>query len=557
MKTPRRYDPVALLTVLVLAASGWIWFRIYTGIRLEDALITYRYAWNLAEGNGFVFNPGERVLGTTTPLFTLVLGLLGAALGPERIPLISNVLGMMAAAAAGLLTGAALRRFGYSRHLAFFVTSAFFFHPDVVWTVCGGMETPLVLLLMAWGWYALSREATMTASAAAVLLTLTRIDGVVWALGIYGVILLKDRAAFLKSALWGALVAAPWLVFSLWYFGSPIPHSVVAKRAIGNAYDIFSLGHFEESLASHAPFFASALPLGRPAAVLLFIAGALTLRGPRAVPALWLPAVYPIAFSLALYLGRAPLDFDWYLTPIAWSALIVGAFGIAWLGHRLAALAERRPWARRPARVGLSLFFAGYFAVLGIGCWKTALFHRAYQTNEDSTRRVIGEWLERNTPEDAVVAMEAVGYQAYYSKRRVIDLGGLVSPVVVSIRRQSWSNAEAFYRILHDLRPDYLVLRSFEVDSNVHYHGGRLFETEGHVAYFSGHYEEVKRFQAPLTRLWGNTSYLTVFRRTRQPSACGGLGTGDSAGVLDDARDRAVSLNIAFASNSPRKASHG
>ncbi|MBI4518547.1 MAG: hypothetical protein HY699_22340 [Deltaproteobacteria bacterium] len=35
--------------------------------------MTLRYARSIAEGDGFVFSPGERVLGTTTPLFALIL----------------------------------------------------------------------------------------------------------------------------------------------------------------------------------------------------------------------------------------------------------------------------------------------------------------------------------------------------------------------------------------------------------------------------------------------------------------------------------------------------
>ena len=38
----------------------------------DDPFITYRYARNLLNGFGFVYNPGERILSTTTPLFTNV-----------------------------------------------------------------------------------------------------------------------------------------------------------------------------------------------------------------------------------------------------------------------------------------------------------------------------------------------------------------------------------------------------------------------------------------------------------------------------------------------------
>ena len=41
----------------------------------DDAFITFRYARNLALGHGFVYNPGEWVLGTTAPAFGLLLAI--------------------------------------------------------------------------------------------------------------------------------------------------------------------------------------------------------------------------------------------------------------------------------------------------------------------------------------------------------------------------------------------------------------------------------------------------------------------------------------------------
>ena len=38
----------------------------------DDQFTIYRYIENIASGKGFVFNEGERVLGSTTPLFTLL-----------------------------------------------------------------------------------------------------------------------------------------------------------------------------------------------------------------------------------------------------------------------------------------------------------------------------------------------------------------------------------------------------------------------------------------------------------------------------------------------------
>lgn len=62
----------------------------------DDAFITYRYARNLAQGNGMVFNPGVQILGTTAPGWAVILSVCGFALGLEVIPCISGFLALIA-----------------------------------------------------------------------------------------------------------------------------------------------------------------------------------------------------------------------------------------------------------------------------------------------------------------------------------------------------------------------------------------------------------------------------------------------------------------------------
>lgn len=505
VRTPR-----GLAAVVATAAAGWIWFRVYTDIRLEDALITYRYARQLAVGHGFVFNTDERVLGTTTPVLTLALGLIGAIAGVDWIPLASNLLMMLAAAGAGVMTCLALEALGFGRGPAWLATAALLLNPEMLWMASGGMETPLVLFCMAASLWALAAKRHGAAAAFAGLLVLTRIDGVFWAAGVLGCILWQDRAALGRSlTLFGALLV-PWFVFAFAYFGSPIPNSIMAKRAIGHDYDISSLPHLLEHLAWNGPFFAWPFPFARPLGYVAFATGAFSILRRRSPPAMRLLVVFPVAFSSALYFGRAPLGFDWYLAPIGYASLLVGAVGVRSVAGPIAFFARRRGWSRWPTAAAAVIIYVVLLGALGR---QEALSRRDDQINEDGLRRAVGEWLKDNTPVSAVIAMEAVGYQAYYADRKVIDLAGLVSPAVVDIRRASRSNAEAFYRVLRDLRPDYLVLRAFEMDSNAHFHGGPLFESTGQMAYFGDHYEEVRRFEAPLRALWGEKCCLTVFRR--------------------------------------------
>jgi len=56
---------------------------------LDGAYITFRYALNLSQGAGYVYNPGERVQGTTTPVFTLILAGMAALFGAEHLPVLS------------------------------------------------------------------------------------------------------------------------------------------------------------------------------------------------------------------------------------------------------------------------------------------------------------------------------------------------------------------------------------------------------------------------------------------------------------------------------------
>src|SRR5437016_3946604 len=84
--------------------------RVLTGPHaIDDAYITFRYARNLAGGFGLVYNPGEWVLGTTTPLWAVILGG-GYRLGLTDLPWLATVLsGVCDAATAALLVHLGLR----------------------------------------------------------------------------------------------------------------------------------------------------------------------------------------------------------------------------------------------------------------------------------------------------------------------------------------------------------------------------------------------------------------------------------------------------------------
>src|SRR5438034_9228292 len=79
------------LAVLALPPLVALLARLITGPHaIDDAYITFRYARNLAEGLGLVYNPGEWVLGTTAPLWAVFLAG-GYKLGFTDLPWLATV----------------------------------------------------------------------------------------------------------------------------------------------------------------------------------------------------------------------------------------------------------------------------------------------------------------------------------------------------------------------------------------------------------------------------------------------------------------------------------
>src|SRR2546427_11263191 len=85
---------------LILPAVVALLARVLTGPHpIDDAYITFRYARNLAEGLGLVYNPGEWVLGTTAPLWAMLLGG-GYRLGLTALPWLATIVSARCDAAA-------------------------------------------------------------------------------------------------------------------------------------------------------------------------------------------------------------------------------------------------------------------------------------------------------------------------------------------------------------------------------------------------------------------------------------------------------------------------
>jgi hypothetical protein len=238
--------------ILVGAAAFYGVFIERTGFRVDgtlyfslfdDSMISMRYARNLADGYGLVWNPGQHpVEGYTNFLWTLwmaVLHLLG--LPESKVSLAVMISGAFLLLANALVVGAIARRITRNRVVPILATAfTAFYYPLVYWTL-RGMEVGLLALLISISVLLALRLTDVYRRRDAILLTvtlaagvLTRTDAVIPAAVVIAYVLLfcgRQRRRSAAVLLVGGLVAtvAAHTAFRLAYYGLPLPNTYYLK----------------------------------------------------------------------------------------------------------------------------------------------------------------------------------------------------------------------------------------------------------------------------------------------------------------------------------------
>jgi hypothetical protein len=209
----------------------------------DDAMVSLRYAWNLAHGDGLVWNPGERVEGNTSFLFTLFMTLGALFFSKSGAALFVQVLAVPLVIGVALLAHKVSRSLGAPPWLALIsLTGVLAYYPLSYWSLMG-METGLLTALsLAAALLAMNAGAKPQGSKTLGLLLglmfATRPDAAVPA-----AVILAFRAGCIlrEQRRLGAL--RPWLVeplvfvgilfgltlFRLLYYGEPVPNTYLLK----------------------------------------------------------------------------------------------------------------------------------------------------------------------------------------------------------------------------------------------------------------------------------------------------------------------------------------
>lgn len=224
----------------------------------DDAMISMRYAWNLAHGNGLVWNPGERVEGFTNPLWVGFMALFHLFPIPaEKISLYIQVAGALFLAANLYFVKKISEEFTDSLlvMLAAVVITASY-GPLNTWGLLGMEVSLLALVTSAAVWMTLRTDPERFTPWTYILLavsTLVRVDMAVSYLVILGVMLFAQPQFRKQHLMWGLgllfLFIGGQTLARYLYYGDVLPNTYYLKlegfpfslRILRGLYTLFML----------------------------------------------------------------------------------------------------------------------------------------------------------------------------------------------------------------------------------------------------------------------------------------------------------------------------
>mgnify|MGYP000927255692 FL=1 len=522
-----------------LAVALRFLFWAYTGRTWEDALITVLHSENFVNGLGLTHYLGEGeppLHGFTSPLSVLVplIGdLLRVGFGLSFIKIISALAGgltvLYAMAVAihpkvKLPTPLAVMVMGY---LAFE-------HHQILWGMAG-METQMATLVLLASLYFAVAERTVPLGITLGLCMLARPDFAFWTAIVGFCLLLFQPRKLAKVTLIALAVYLPWILFATWYYGSPLPNTILAKelgypkwttwpqfdrtpsyvfRMIWSAVT-GSYGHYSvfqplgPSFAGHGTSHHAIIHdrgMICNFMVLMAVTGAVSALRRRQWA--YLPVLLFVSVYAVYYILSVACVFSWYLAPFTAMTLFLSARGIQAAGGLLL-----RPPRMRAA--AWSLFTAAYLGIFAVLLPTTFSTEKTIQERvENQVRKQVGVFLGHVMEKNEVVGTEPLGYVGYYSRRIVYDWPGLCSRKVVAFSRSHPPEERSLVNMLDFFRPDFIVLRYCE------------YQNTAADTWIDEHYRIIRSFEVPFDRrdpLFHNanvdTGFFVLARKTWHPDA--------------------------------------
>jgi len=447
--------PLALFIVRERQIAG------AAGFPLDDAWIHLHFARNLAAGAGFSYNPGTPVAGSTAPLWTLVLGT-GAFVATASLAM-AKAIGVVATVGTALVIRRASLAWGARADVALVAAIALVWMGPVVWGALSGMEVSLAALLVAAALLAHARDHTFATAACAALAVLARPE----ALLLVPFLVAARPLTLRRIALFAAVTivaVAPAILFSLRTAGTPYPATAAAKVEgglvgwLGGVREPAALTFVTRPAAFLSEWVAWLASIHWLLPFALALALVLTWKYTGRVLGLvtLVLVAHPLGMALlAPYRGPAFQEgrYSIHLLPLAVLALAVG------LGSRGLAATDgddrsSAPTARRHGWMVAAALMV--WLALAAGTLVPAATRYGWAVQNINAMQVhLGRWVDAQIPKTARIALNDIGAIAFFSRREVIDLMGLVTPEIIPYRRRGETGVMEY---VAETCPEYLII---------------------------------------------------------------------------------------------------
>jgi 4-amino-4-deoxy-L-arabinose transferase-like glycosyltransferase len=428
------------------------------GSMTDDTYIHMQYARNLAETGELSFNRGDPSYGATSPLWVGILALVHKTGGDLSIAI--RILSWSAGALSVMLIYLLVLRIDGRRLVAGAAGAVMASEGWLLRWSATGMESSFAVLAVLVCLIA-SLGATRSAGRSALfglllfLAFLARPEALLLVPASFAAFALAERDVpagrrFLWLPVFVVLTVC-WLLLIRSHTGTFLPLTAGAKQGRPS----FGTGMLVSALVPLKVIGATLL-LPAAAAFLFTAAGLFRdrdlfgserglSRGGLLLLLLWvflLPALYVI------------LDFhvlSRYLLPVFPAIIAVGICGTA-------RLLRGAGWKR--ARLAI-VTIAGLTVIQSLVFYSSVVVRPTREFSRGLHEVIVpmGVWLAGNSPPGSVVASPDIGAIGYFSRRRVLDLGGLVTPEINDMRRRIDVERIIEEGLYLDLGADYLLDR--------------------------------------------------------------------------------------------------
>lgn len=312
--------PSASSIILLLAVLVYLGFTFQWHLRLvDDAFITFRFAQQVASGQGFTWNAGGvPVEGFTSILHVLLLALgIKVGIRPETGSLIIGI--TSALLTVGLLTAILRRQFGVIPPIGAAVLGLYLVDKTTAVHSTSGLETTLFVALLCLSYFAALRFLEAPGWRVAILMAfpiflsvLGRPEGVLYGATLYAVLFAyfgyrkwkfgDGKRGLLLLAASASLLVSLGLAYAIWkfsYFGYLLPNSYYVKS---NRVSLDGLSEVAYFFGHVLLWFAPLIALGLAFSIFLWIANKkATLPGTaQSLPKILL-TLLPALIGLAYY----------------------------------------------------------------------------------------------------------------------------------------------------------------------------------------------------------------------------------------------------------------